>query len=650
MVHTYGSVTLDGYRLRALQCACKQHPFGSSCVGGTMRNLIIGVIVGGLFTIAGSIKAPIAHARAPQVIGHGCTTAYFIDDDCDGCGVGVKSSGQYPLTQNPPAVGTPAYYTMGDTQDADDTDPTVCTTAQWQAKWGTANLGMVNFLQQRKGFTNTNRIFYLSPSGNNSTAMVNDPTHPYASMAPIMTALEDLQGGVVIIEGGTYTSGLYLSPCGDNGGNPCWELSGGPGHPLLVMAYPGEVARVTASSASGNGLDATGAYSPGRSDCCVIIDGLQFSAPTYGDGNGINAAYVSNWIIRNCEFAGWDKIIFSSHAVNALVENNVFHDMNSHAVYYAYDQGINQGPGDFNFALDEANYQAGQSEGASYNGQIIGNVMYGNGNSGYEPIHINAYMDYAVVEGNIVSYSGGTGMALETGVYNAWIAHNIFFDNGRDCITLYLYDHAGSPNAAATLRWNTIENNTCYVGSPTDVIRGTNPGGGIVQDDGTNESGHYIKDTTILNNVIVTYDNGVTTDQLPLKFETNSYPETDTIQGNLLWSTGPTTGRVMVVSNDASPNGGAGTYNLSQFQAFNANFSGNLYGNPQFESASPSFTLTPGAFNFAVPRASPAAGLGANLPLPLPSPPAVPQLPPAPAALGAQGAPSPPSNLTVTVQ
>ena len=645
----YEPVTLDGYRLRALQRACKQHPLRWTCVGQTMRNLIIGVIIGCLFVVAASIKATtIAYAKAPQVIGHGCTTAYFIDDDCDGCGVGVKSSGQYPLTQQPAAVGSTPTYTMGDTQDADDTDPTVCTTAQWQAKWGTTNQGMVNFLQQRKGFTNTNRIFYVSPSGNNSTATVNDPTHPYSSMAPVMTTLEDLQGGAVIIEGGTYTNGLYVSPCGYNGGNPCWELSGSSGHPLLVMAYPGELVQVTASAASGNGLDATGIDSPGRGDCCVIIDGLEFSAPLYGEGDGINVAHASNWTIRNCEFAGWDKIIFSSHTVNALVENSVFHDMNSHAVYYAFDQGIDQGPGDFNFALDEANYQAGQSEGASYNGQIIGNVMYGNGSSGYEPIHINAYMDYAVVEGNIVSYSGGTGMALQTGVYHAWIADNIFFDNGRDCVTLYLYPPHGDPSDAATLRWNTVQNNTCYGGLPTDVIRGTNPAGGIVQDDGTNSSGHYIKDTTILNNVIVTHDNGVTTDQLPFKFETNSYPETDTIQGNLFWSTGPTTGRVMVVSNDASPNGGAGTYNLSQFQAFNANFSANLYGNPQFESASLSFTLTPGAFNFAVLGTSPAAGLGANLAAPLPAPPPIPQLPPTAATQDTQGTPSPPTNLTVT--
>ena len=193
--------------------------------------------------------------------------------------------------------------------------------------------------------------------------MVNDPTHPYASMAPIMTALEDLQGGVVIVEGGTYTNGLYLSPCADNGGNPCFELSGSPGHPLLVMAYPGERSRVTASSAIRASDWTYWRLCPGRSDCCVIIDGLQFSAPTYGDGDGINAAYVSNWIIRNCEFAGWDKIIFSSHTVNALVENNVFHDMNSHAVYYAFDQGINQGPGDFNFALDEANYHSRPERG-----------------------------------------------------------------------------------------------------------------------------------------------------------------------------------------------------------------------------------------------------------------------------------------------
>lgn len=600
-----------------------------------MRNVIIGIAASCLFILAVGIRAPVAQAQTPKVVGHGCTTAYFIDDDCDGCGVGVKSSGQYPVNPSAP-VGTPANYTMGDKPDADDTDPTVCTTAQWQAKWGATNAGMVNFLQQRKSFSNTSRIFYVSQNGDDASGAVNDPAHPYRSMAPILTQLEDLKGGAVIIRAGKWTD-LDFRPCSFSHGNPCFNISGSVGNPVYVMAYPGELVQTQLPVTSVT-------YKPYPNVCCVTFDGLEFFDPTYGVGDGFSTASTTDYSIKNSEFAGWHQIIFSSHSVNTLVEDNVFHDMMYHTVYFAFDKGLSQGPGDFDFSLDQARYLAGQSDGASYHGQVIGNVMYGNGAAGYEPIHINAYMDYPVVEGNIVSYSGGSGLALQTGVYNAWIADNIFFDNGRDCITLYLYDHPGM-NLPTTIRWTTIQNNTCYEGPPSDVIRGSSPGGGIVQDDGSGESGHYIKDTKILNNVIVTYDDGASIDPLPFKFETNSYPETDTIQGNLIWSAGPTSGRVMVISNDASPNGGAGTYNFSQFQAFNTNFSGNEYADPQFASVSPTFTLTPGAFNFAASPSSPASGIGANLALPLPVPPPV---PPPPTASGTQSVPSAPSNLTVT--
>lgn len=590
-------------------------------VGGTALGLIMPAL---LLSLLGAAQ-PVSAAQ-PQSIGPGCTTAYYIDALCKPCGVGMKASGQYPLDPGE-AIGTPAYYTMGDEPDADPKDPNICTSAQWQAKWGTTNQGMVNFLQQEKGFTNTSRIFYVSQTGNDATGAANDPTHPYRSLAPILTQLEDLQGGAIIIRGGNWTD-LDFRPCNYNHGNPCWNLSGSPGHPVYVMAYPGEavVTDIPFTSVT---------YKPFPHVCCVTLDGLEFRDDKYGVGDAISTADTTDFTVINSEFAGWHQIIFSSHTVNALVKDNVFHDMMYHAVYYSFDTGISQGPGDFDFALDQERWLQGTSQGASYHGQIIGNVMYGNGASGYEPIHINADMDYPVIEGNIVSYSGGTGMALQTGVYHAFVADNVFFDNGRDCITLYLYDH-DDPTVASTLRWNTIENNTCYVGMPTDSIRGTNPAGGIVQYDGTQTPGHYIKDTTIKNNIIVTYDNGVTTDQLPLKFQRNSYPETDVIQGNLFWSTGPATGRVMVVNSDASPNGGAGTYNLTQFQALNQSFSGNHYADPQFESASTSYTLTPGAFNFTVPSTSPAIGIGANLsalltpPTPPPLPPTLTVLPNAP--------------------
>ena len=104
-----------------------------------------------------------------QIVGPGCTTAFYIDPLCKPCGVGMKSSGQYPVTQTPPGYGAPAFYTMGDMPDADPNDPTVCTTAQWEAKWGwttpvsaSDNNAMVNYLQQDMHFTNTSRIFYIS--------------------------------------------------------------------------------------------------------------------------------------------------------------------------------------------------------------------------------------------------------------------------------------------------------------------------------------------------------------------------------------------------------------------------------------------------------------------------------------------------------
>jgi hypothetical protein len=557
----------------------------------------------------------------------------------------MKSSGNYPVIENPPGFGAPAYYTMGDMPDADPNDPNVCTTAQWAAKWGwtmpvsaSDNSAMVGFLQKDVGFTNTSRIYYISMTGNDATAVMNDPSHPYATMAAIKygangnPGINDNQGGVVVIEGGDWGAAenpsISLGPCQVG---RCWELSGSPGHPLLLMSFPGEVVQI---QSAGDVIDATGTYSPGKSACCVTIDGLEFWDSQYGRGLGaIAVANFADFTVENSEFAGWDKIFFGPNTVNALVKDNVFHDMMSHAVYFGFNGGISHGPGDFNFAVDYANFLHGTSQGASYHGQIIGNVMYENGGNGYEPIHVNTYIDYPVIQGNIISYSGGTGIGLYTGVYHAFVADNVLFDNGRDCITLFLYDPEHDPTSAATLRWNIIDNNTCYVGNPGESIRGTGPGGGIAQKDGTTTGSHYIKDTTIENNIIVTYDNGGTTGQLPLKFQTNSYPETDTIKDNLFWSTGPATGRIAVIDPDASPGGGAGIYNLAQFQALSANFSGNQYANPGFESASPSSTLAPGAFNFAVLATSPAANLGANLsalltpPTPAPWPPTLTVLP-----------------------
>ena len=292
-------------------------------------------------------------ASQPEIIGSGCTTAFFIDKDCSGYGVGVKSSGDYPLSQGQP-VGTPGWYTTGDKPDADDEDPTVNTTAQWQAKWGTDNAGMVRFLRTRKNFSNTRRVFYVSQTGSDSTARVNDPRRPFRSMAPILTALQDLEGGAVIIRGGIWTD-LNFNPCRYNNGNPCFNLSGSEGHPVYVMAYPGEPVQTNRGITSVT-------YQPFPHVCCVTIDGLIFRADRYGLGDGFSGSDTTSWTFINCEFAGWHQIIFGDHTVDALVKNSVFHDMMFHAIYFGFGgKGLSQGPVDFNFALDEQRFRAGQS-------------------------------------------------------------------------------------------------------------------------------------------------------------------------------------------------------------------------------------------------------------------------------------------------
>lgn len=541
-------------------------------------------------------------ASPPEILASGCTTAFFIDKDCSGYGVGVKSSGVYPLSQGQP-VGTPGWYTTGDKPDADNEDPTINTTEQWQAKWGIDNAGMVRFLQTRKNFSNTRRIFYLSQTGNDSHAKINDPRRPFRSMAPILTELEDLKGGAIIVRGGVWTD-LNFNPCPYNDGNPCFNLSGSEGHPVYVMAYPGERVQTNRGITSVT-------YRPFPHVCCVTIDGLIFRADRYGLGDGFSGSDTTSWTFVNCEFAGWHQILFGDHTVDAVVKNSVFHDMMFHAIYFGFGgHGLSQGPGDFDFVLDEQRYRDGRSPGASYRGRIIGNVMYNNGASGYEPIHINAYIDYPVVEGNIVSFGGGSPFALQTGVYHALIRNNLFFDNGRDCGTLFLYDKPDNHMIPATLRWNTIENNICYVGRPTDVIRGTNPGGGIVQKDNTESPGHYIKDTVIRNNIIVTYNKAPGAPKVAFEFERNSYPKTDTIRDNIIWSSAPESSPadlVMSVSTDAVPGGAdAGEYNLDGLQAFSANFAGNQYANPEFKNASPALVMTPGAFSFNFLSTSPA--------------------------------------------
>lgn len=652
----------------------------------------------------------------PKVVGKGCTTAFFLDLDCDGYGVGKLASGLYSIGYNGNLQGRLLNATTGDMPDADDQDPTVRTTAEWQAKWGTSNAAMVSFLQTRKGFANTSRIFYLSPAGDDATGVVNDPAKPYATMAPILIALHDLQGGAVVIRGGAwerlyadlvvdkvdnrkatsalkpftqadvgqylaitggvgFTSGftnyitsvdefgtatfnwevgtpgsaagqgnmplLHLSPCEKQA---CYNLNASAVKHLYVMAYPGE--RVT--SRLGISIDTN--YWPFIGSSSVTIDGLIIKAMFFGIADGFYTTGTDHWTVINCEIIGWHQTTWGNHTRDLLVKNNVFHDMMYHTVYnnfYDYDLTMTAaGEGsdvNFDFAKGEACWPI--CVGPSARTKVVDNVMYNNGAGGYEPIHINTHVDSPLIEGNIVSYSGGAAVAFQTGVANGIIRNNVFFDNGACAITLWTYAASASAKQHDIL----IENNTVYQGNPNDTIRSSTPACAITA---AVDSGlpYHIENVIVRNNILVNYNLGSGFFVPAISLGRGSSAKTWTFQNNLIFSNALTnttgTGTLRVASDSNADGSGAGDFTFVQFAAYGNN-SGNLYGNPKFVDASLSYALTPGAYDFHLGVDSPALLAGSVLgypytppvvvaptpdPVPVPAPTPTPTPAPAPSA------------------
>lgn len=531
-----------------------------------------------------------AVVTSPSPVGMGCSTAYFIDKDCDGYGVGVKTSGTYTLFDGSTPVGTPAYWTTGDKPDADDDDPTVRTTAEWQAKWGSNNAGMVNFLNVRKGFANTSRVFYVSQSGDDSTGAVNDPTHPYRTMAPIMTVLADLQGGAVIIRGGTWTD---LNFNAWSQGNPGFQLSGTPTTPVYVMNYPGE--RVETSTP----IVADTVYFPAPNVSSVAVDGLIITAADYGLSDGISIVDTDHYTFINNEFAGWHQLSIGNHTEDVLLQHNVMHDMMFHAVYMLWFGWTNPNP------LQDFDYS---NPNAQHRGKVLNNVLYSNGSGGYEPIHINTFGESILIDGNVISYSGGTPIAFMTGIAYSTISNNIMFANGRDCITFYTYT-----NDSAILHDNVVEHNSCYVTQLYDTVRGAATGGGVTMK--AEPGAASMRDNTVRNNIFV-YDNGSPDwGAQAFNFQYNTFPEHWTITNNVFQNTDVLAGpsdRFATMTSDACPSGTCtpGTYNFAQFSAVYP--TGNLYTDPMFVAASPLWVTTPERFDLHLRTGSPAIPIPAG--------------------------------------
>ncbi len=354
-------------------------------------------------------------------IGVGCTTAYHIDKDCDGYGVGPTQ-----LTVDPnPLFGV----------DADDNDAAVNTPASVIAKWGTISAFLTHL-----GYP-TNRIIYIDPVNGSDSTGAGTVGSPYQTWSPVITSLSYAgtgAGATLLYRGGVTALGNYLV-------NSHLPYASSPSNPVVVMPYPGERGIVHGISADSQNF--------GKS-ANVIYDGWTLSCSNTGLGNGIDGNHADGITIKNSEISGcshgWQV---GGGGQNLTIDGNVFHDTQSHAVYptsaglYASGQFNCSG---WNWDTTGGNFPSGFNPFTNL--QFKNNLIYNAGTGGLEAVHLNAMICGGAVTGNFLHNIGGTGLGLQTSVQGTpsapfLVANNVIFSNQSSAITISIYgcDNNGMP-------------------------------------------------------------------------------------------------------------------------------------------------------------------------------------------------------------
>jgi parallel beta-helix repeat protein len=495
----------------------------------------------------------------PVYIGSGCTTAWFIDEDCDGYGVGVRSSGTYG------DIG------VGDRPDADDTNPALNTAASVRSMYDANHNGTLDvaelrrFLSERKNLTVTN-VYYIAPGGNDATGAVNDPSRPYATYPSIWKFLQP--GDAVIYRGGTYDEPHI------GGGTPAMK-SGTPGKPIVIMAAPGEQVTFTTK----NWAFAT------TSSHDIVVDGFAIDNPAnsyYGSGFTFNQ--TTNAVLRNIEAQRFSWVSAMQDLHNITVEHVIIHHNREHGLYM------------------------GSRELTSSNVTVKHSILYRNGiETRYGAIQFNGRVTHLVLDGNILHSNGQWGISLKEGVTDSILSNNVIFNNQGNGIIFDEYPgdcFTGGHICPYTQTGNLVTNNTIWIGrydqhgvvpiggSPRDataILVGRNVG---TKGDGLYDQGH----NTFQNNILFV-DNGPA-----IRYTTDEWLDTTTVRNNVVFRTSGPSPVVWY---------GAARYSFSNFQSASWPLvTGNVYADPLLATVNIDDYGTPDRFRFDLSSGSPAIGRG----------------------------------------
>ena len=531
----------------------------------------------------------------------GCTTAWFIDEDCDGYGVGVRSSGRYSAQTN-------GGEGLGDRPDADDTSATLNTTASVIAAYGSggslSNSQLKTFLSARRGYTAINNVYYIATTGDNSTGVANDPTHPFKQIRGTTPSdcfgtgpYSSLTPGDLVI----YRAGTYTNPCLTS---TSMAGSGTAGHPIIYMTYPGEVVHFVVDGNSG--------ISP-RTASWAVVDGFSLEAQSPGYGVGFNIASTSNVIFRNLETQNfWWNAVGVDNIANTTIEYTVTHHSKTEHNYY------------FGSTYSSAN-------NGTLNLTIRRNISYGAEMMG---IQHNGRATNLIIEENIIHSNGNSALSLIMGMHDSIVRNNLIFNNNQSAIKFNVYDgdctySAERPICPYDQTNNLFTNNTIWIGQYDRDGNGTTSVPSLAA---AIQLAHNQDQTGAANPVPCphahmrcdlgmgnVFQNNIVYVRAGYAFETVAGEAGDigvvedwlqawTIRNNVFYrdSGSDPLLRVRVL-------GGASTeYGFSAAQTGGnfPNFRGNTYSNPQFSRANVNDWADPGLFNLRLGPSSPARGFG----------------------------------------
>ncbi|MFT7538961.1 MAG: hypothetical protein ACI9F2_001115, partial [Lysobacterales bacterium] len=521
----------------------------------------------------------------PSLPLEGCSTMYYKDADCDGYGIGGKTT----------MPGFPTHQTlqhMG--ADADDNDASLNTRASVEAHFGSFDdVNNIKDFLAHKGFTQQfGDIYFVSTTGDNSTAEPNNINKPYFWTNP--RGLWSVNQGESVVKkrdiimyiGGTYSGGYALETMGVQGYQTSTGLQGAEGEEILITPVPGDTVRFMAPG---------GAVKLNKETHHVIIEGFELDG-NYAPGLysrqviGLDSVNMDNIIFQNNSIERGDRWGIFSY-IGGFRDNITFHNNVIAKIYQ--EHGIYHNSQDFQGSFVPPD---------DHNWIISNNLIYF---CHFNGAQIRGGVDFKLFN-NIIHSVGGNAIQLQNGNKNAVVSNNLLIDNARAGVVIF--DDNDQPGHPVTDGVKVV-NNTIYTKSGFPAI----------------DIDHWYTGTATFRNLEF-YNNILSSQSGPsFRFQCgaceNSAISVDDvvdakIKNNLFWRRPNWQGSESVasISNGSSPQGATShnstTYHfdLEDFQnpIYRPLVEKNDYGDPLFADVSNSYEGTPELFDFRLTEYSPA--------------------------------------------